>query len=110
MGIRQKSPRTVLAQNLKALMRHGDLTQSALGKKAGVAVSTIGRILVEKHAPDIDTLHAIGYALNMTPWQLLVPGLDPTNPPILQNATPEERELYSRLRAAAEILNPHKGQ
>jgi transcriptional regulator with XRE-family HTH domain len=104
MGTKQDNPRSVLAKNLKALMAHGDLNQTALGKKAGVAISTIGRILVEKHAPDIDTLSQIAQALGVTAWQIMVPRLDPSNPPVLQNASPEERELYERLRAAAEVL------
>ncbi len=104
MGTKQDDPRSVLAKNLKALMGHGDLNQTALGKKAGVAVSTIGRILAAKHAPDIETLASIAHALGVTTWQIMVPRLDPTNPPVLQNASPEERELYDRLRAAAELL------
>ena len=110
MGIQQNNPRAVLAKNLKALMAHGHMNQTALGKKADIAQSTIGRILKEKHAPDLDTLATLGRALGVSVWQLMVPGLDPSNPPVLQNATPEERELYDRLRAAAEILSPSKRQ
>lgn len=110
MGISRKSPRTVLAQNLKALMGREDLSQAGLGKKSGIAQSTIGRILAEKHAPDIDTLDAIAKTFHLNAWQMMVPNLDPSNPPLLQNASPQERELYERLKAAAELLTPPKTQ
>lgn len=86
-------------------MEHAGLNQTALGKKAGTAQSTIGRILKEKHAPDIDTLEALGKSLGTSAWQLLVPGMDPSNLPILQNASPEERELYERLKQAAILVS-----
>lgn len=110
MGIKQKNPRAVLASNLKALMAHGDTNQSQLGKRADIAQSTIGRILREKHAPDLDTLHALGQAFGLTPWQLLVPNLDPSNPPALQTQSPEEMELYRKLREAAALLPHNKPQ
>ena len=87
-------------------MDHVDISQTTLGKKAGVDPSTIGRIRTQKNAPDIETLEAICNALGVSVWQALVPEMDPANPPVLQNATPEERELYDRLRAAAEMLTP----
>jgi transcriptional regulator with XRE-family HTH domain len=110
MGTKQTTPRVVLAQNLKALMAHGDVNQTQLGKKAGIAQSTIGRILAEKHAPDIETLAAIGKALGVSPWQLLVPHLDPVNLPAIQSVTPAQLELVERLRAAADLLAPQKRQ
>lgn len=110
MGIKELKPRTILAANLKALMNQAGVNQSQLGKKADVAQSTIGRILKERHAPDLDTLHSLGKALGVTVWQLMVPHLNPSNLPVLQNASAEEQELYARLKAAAEILTPPKHQ
>lgn len=110
MGTKPQNPRTVLAQNLKALMAHGDVNQSQLGRKADIAPTTVGRILKEKHAPDVDTLGALAGALGITVWQMMVPKLDPASLPALQNVTPEEQELYARLRAAAEMLTPRKHQ
>lgn len=86
-------------------MEHTGATQGSLGQKMGRAQSTVGRILSQKNAPDLDTLSALANAAGVPLWHLLVPGYDPTNPPVLQNATPEERELYDRLRAAAAVLS-----
>ena len=104
MASRSIPARTVLAKNLKALMAHHETNQTGLGKRSGLAQSTVGRILKEAHAADVDTLEAVGKALGVTPWQLMVPGLDPANPPVLQNASPEEREFYERLKQAAVVL------
>lgn len=110
MGTKSETARGVLADNLNRLMAHAEVNQTALGKKAGVDQSTIGRIRKQKHAPDVDTLERICKALGVSLWQILVPKLDPTNLPVLQNASPEERELYDRLRQAAEILTHAKRQ
>jgi transcriptional regulator with XRE-family HTH domain len=107
---KEQNPRTVLARNLKKLMDHGELNRSQLGVKSGVSHTTISRVLKESHAPDLDTLSGIAHVFGLLPWQLLVPHLDPTNPPVVLNASPQERELYERLRQAAEILTPRKGQ
>lgn len=106
MGIKRQGIKSVLAHNLNRLMDHADVSQTTLGKKAGVDPSTIGRIRTQKNAPDIETLEAICTALGVAVWQALVPDMDPANLPVLQNATAQERELYDRLRAAAELLSP----
>lgn len=107
---KEQNPRATLAQNLKALMQHGELNRSQLAGKAGISHTTIGRVLKESHAPDLDTLSALAGVFALTPWQILVPHLDPSNPPVLQAATAQERELYERLRQAAELLPPRKAQ
>jgi transcriptional regulator with XRE-family HTH domain len=107
---KHQDPRAVLAKNLKALLAHGGINQSQLAGKAGISHTTIGRVLKGSHAPDLDTLSAIASVFSLTPWQMLVPHLDPSNPPVLQAATAQERELYERLRQAAELLPPRKAQ
>ena len=108
MGAKQKTlrARAQVAHNLKAVMDHTGITQMDIERKTGKEIrqSTVSRILAQKHAADLDTLETISQALGYTVWQLMVPHLDPANPPVIQNATPQERELYDRLRAAAEIL------
>lgn len=64
-----------------------------------VAQSTIGRVLAGARAPDLDTVSAICKAVDFPPWQLLVSGFDPANPPIVPKMTKEEAALYDRLSA-----------
>lgn len=98
----QFTPRAVLAQNLKALMKTkgGPNSQIALGKKSGVAQATIGRILKQETAASIETVDQLARAFGLEGWQLMVPGMDSQNPPVLMAATPAEKALYDRLRAA----------
>jgi DNA-binding transcriptional regulator LsrR (DeoR family) len=52
MGTRQLKARAVLAANLKHLMDHLGVNQSAIGDKCGIHQTTVGRILKQKNAPD----------------------------------------------------------
>jgi hypothetical protein len=45
------------------------------------------------YSPTIDLLSAVAAALDLHPWQLLVKGMDPNNPPVL-TLTESERKLY----------------
>ncbi|CAB4145114.1 HTH_XRE domain containing protein [uncultured Caudovirales phage] len=93
----------ILAVNLHALMRRQKLTQMGLKAKSGIAQATIGRVLRKETAADLDTLQALAKATGVSPWQLLIPNLDPTNPPPLPPSE-HERDLYERLRSAAELI------
>lgn len=105
----QFKPRTILARNLKGLLSKGGgpTSQMALGKKSGVAQATIGRILREEVAASIETISDLARAYGLEGWQLMVAGMDPTNPPVLQAVSKEERALYERLKSAIEDVKNH---
>lgn len=97
--------RAVLCQNVKALMGSGQgpKTQGELFRKSGVAQATVGRILSERgENARIETVDKLAKAYGLEGWQLMVAGMDPSNPPVLQPVSREERDLYARLRTAAE--------
>lgn len=71
-----------------------------LKRRSGVAQATIGRILRRETAADLDTVDALARAYHLMAWQLLVPDLDPANPPI-NRLTQAERDLYQRLHTLA---------
>lgn len=106
------NPRNVLRRNLKALMdkaeQDGDKDlskQIRLGKKAGVAQATIGRILSsEGENASIETVTSLARAFGLEGWQLLVAGMDPANPPVLQPVSKAERALYDRIKDLAKDL------
>ncbi len=98
--------RKVLADNLARLMRLGEpdhLTQAVVGKKAGCNQRTIGRLLTCDQAPTTDILDGLASAFDLMAWQLLVPGLDPGNPPV-NHVTEAEKRLYERLKEAARMV------
>jgi len=56
-------------------------------------------------SPTLRQIEDVAKLLGLQPWQLLVPGLDPTNPPVV-TMTETERALYARLREGIAQLPP----
>ena len=102
----RQSLRLVLRENLLALMKNNaDEGQSALSRRSKVAQSTIGRILAEKgENARVETVERIANAYGLHAWQLLIPGLNPKNPPMLRVQGDVEKALYARLEDALEGL------
>jgi transcriptional regulator with XRE-family HTH domain len=100
----QFTPKAVLRQNLKALMAKAGApgrpeAQLALSSRSGVAQATIGRILESGgENARIETVHKLAKAYGLEGWQLLVSGMDPANPPVLQPISKSERALYEKLK------------
>lgn len=96
-------PRAVLRQNITALLKvkGGPNNPTALAKKAGIGQASVDRIL-SKEGVDarIETIAKIAKVYGLEAWQLLVAGMDPNNPPVLQPLSPAERALYESLKAA----------
>lgn len=101
--------REVVAANVQTLIDYardhdrpyGD--QKALAKKARIAMSTVARIRKAEVGVSVDVLEAIANAYGLSAWQLMMPNLDPTNPPVVC-ITASERALYRKLKSAAAEL------
>jgi hypothetical protein len=93
---KRPDPRSVLWANVRALMvwRYGkeNLTRFAADTKLGPG--TISRLKAQETFAQLDTLDAIAEEFDLFPWQLLVPGFEATNPPVIASASPDERKLY----------------
>lgn len=104
----------VVAENLRTLIRYAaDHKQpyadaKSLAIKAGVYPSTVGHILKRTTAPKIDTLEALANVYKLPAWALLIPGLDPSNPPVIPY-TDAERALYWRIQQVAKDLMHSSG-
>lgn len=94
---------TTLWANVQALMQHhyGEENLSRLALECGFAQSTASRLKHQTVAPGIDKIDLIARRFSLATWQLLVPGMDPKNPPALQPVSKEERALYDKIRSAA---------
>jgi transcriptional regulator with XRE-family HTH domain len=92
--------RGIVGDNLKRLMKARASLDSnpKLSERSGIGIATISRIINGESAATLDTLGMLAKAFGLTPWQLLVPNLDTTNPQILQSTSPEEAALYRKLR------------
>jgi transcriptional regulator with XRE-family HTH domain len=96
----------VVGRNLAALMRHSAAYSSPkkLAARISASKSTVERIRSGAVACQIDTLASIAKAFDVEPWQLLVPGLDPANPPMLRHEDERLKALYASLRTAADRI------
>lgn len=112
-----------LADTLSRLIGPGQryVSVSELEKASGVGKSTIARARRAETALKIDNLSDIAKAYKLEPWQMLVPGVDPQNPPRLFTADLESRSWpltglidyermarldTSQLKYIADVLEP----
>lgn len=102
----------ILAINLKGLMqtKAGPNSEIALGKRAKVGQATIGRILKRDGFAKIDTVGKLAQVYGLEAWQLMVPGMDPSNPPVLLPVSKAEKALYARLKDAVDEITKLKGE
>lgn len=93
-----KAAHDTLVRNIDTLMARRGLTSDAqLGKLAGVDQKTIWRIRKQEQSPTLDKLSAIASAFGLEVWQILIPGLDPSNPPVFVMSSTEQ-SLYNRMK------------
>lgn len=102
---RKKIPgfmRVIVAANVKAAMEHKFSEHSnkpkRLAEAAGVSLSTVQRIVGGTNGASIDHIESVADALDLSAYQLLVPNLDPANPPVIPGVTRAEQQLYARWR------------
>lgn len=92
----------MLAANINALMaaRPRLDTVKKVHAAGGPSTGTVDRIRRAEIGTSVDQLDQFAAVFELEPWQLLVPGLQPNNPPILQNRAGEvERALWARIDA-----------
>jgi len=81
----QPNARRILAENVEKLIARAG-SQLALVKILKVPQKTISRAKNGENAANLDTLNDIARGAGLEPWQLLVPDLDLSNPPLLTTA------------------------
>lgn len=105
------NPTETVASNLRALMLHagmekkGEPNQSDLARASGANQRTVGRILAREQSPTVEMLETIARAFGLHAWQLLIPGLDPANPPVVVMSE-AERQFYRRLEELRAVEPP----
>ena len=110
------SARTVLATNLRALMKESKTANTLIAlekatEERGLKVgkSTIDRAAKGETPLNLDAVEVIAAVYGLSAWQLLVPNISPRNPPILRTIGEAEEQLYQKLgKLAKEIAElPH---
>jgi transcriptional regulator with XRE-family HTH domain len=100
--------RQVLANNLKALMAsHRNLDNfKKIVAAGGPSNGTLDRIRRMDASATVDTLDSLAKVFGIDPWQLMVPGLDPTNPPLLSHIAEAQIRLFEQFKQAFKELPP----
>lgn len=93
-----KSSRRILAENLNALMSaHPEIgTEKALRLRSGLGGGTIDGARRGTSATTVDSLDKLARAFGLEAYQLLIPDLDPRNPPTA-DLPRNHRAFYERL-------------
>ena len=102
----QINTNAALWENLRAVMlkEWGEENLNRLARSCKIGAGTAARIKEQKTSVGLETLEKIADHFHLAPWQLLVPGLDPENPPVIHQSTGLERKLYDRIMLAAKEI------
>ena len=99
-----QTARDILAENLDRLMAaRPDLNGTPAVERATeligckVGKSTVDRVLKSETPFNLDHLDALAKVFKVDSWQLLVPNMQPTNPPVLRSIGQAEDQLYARI-------------
>lgn len=103
--VKSPAPAQVLWDNISALMQHhwGGENLTRLSKTAKIGQGTPPRIKSLQPNTGIDSISKIAAVFDLQAWQLLMPGLDPSNPPVA-SLTAQEQALYGRLKQAFDLM------
>ncbi len=94
----------LIAANLRALENVTKLNETQFAEKCKVHQRTYNRIVNMETMPKLDILEKIADANDLEVWQLLVDGLDVSNPPMLERDSEKQREFYKHIKMAAQEL------
>ena len=101
----ETAPATLLfAINLRRLIADSQMSVNAWAKDHGLVQTTLARLCRGEMNPTLSILQEIAAAANLEVWQLLVPDLDPRNPPVLRTPNGPEAEFYRRIAEALDKL------
>lgn len=87
--------------NVQALMLHEwkEVNVNRLARECKIGPATVMRIKEQKTSVGLEVLDKIAERFHLAVWQLLVPGMEPCNPPTLQPMSAAERRLHERVMA-----------
>lgn len=83
--------------NLPVAIRNG----TAEAESERMAKSHVQKVLAAKVSITLEQMEGLAKALDLVPYQLLIPDLDPENPQVVKGATADEQKLYKRIAVEA---------
>ena len=107
-GIACMSARTVLGENIKALMANSTTIKTTVAlekatqrKGCKVGKSTIDRAIKGTTTLNVDYIEAIASVFGLDTWQILTPSMQPQTPPVLRTTGEAEDAMYKKLKGLA---------
>lgn len=96
-----------VARNLRACIkaRPEFSADRVLADKAEVGHGSIERMRNAGAAVQIDTLEKVARVFGLEPWHLMIPGLDPANPPRLAHLARAQLDALEKLRKIRDDLD-----
>lgn len=90
--------RSVLATNVAAVMElrlpgYPDKIRE-LARRAGMSRSSVQRMVQGQHGASVDLIERVAAALGVAAYQLLVPGLDASDPQVIEGAADAQVKAY----------------
>lgn len=77
----------------------GAVNLNQLAREAGIGPASVTRIKNQETSIGIDLLEKLASIFDLQPWQLLVPGLNPGNLPVLSVGGETEKIFYKTLES-----------
>lgn len=98
----------VLAENVRRLIDYHEASENRIAQIKRFSQTTLNRITHGQGAARLSSVEALAKAFGLDAWQLLVPDLDPRNPPTLDSVlkASEALEALYEARAALDRVTP----
>lgn len=100
----------IISKNLKALRESYDMKQSEFARRCNMHQRTYGRMENGEGWQHLESISQIAKECDLQAWQLLTPGFNPKNPPVLKEASEKERLFYENIKKAAKELSKYESQ
>ena len=97
--------RDILSENLTRMIASSKLTRRGWAIGKGLDVKLVERLVKGGNAVTLDKLEQVASACGLQAWHLLIPDLDPNNPPAA-NITDEDRAMLAKLRRLLDEQSP----
>lgn len=95
-------PRTkthlAFAGNLRAVITASGQSVASWARAHRLEARNLQRIMRGEQSPTLDTMEDIAHACGLQPWQMLMPDIDLSNPPVFVMSK-VEADLYARVKA-----------
>jgi len=96
----------IICSNLKALRESTTLNQTKFADRCGLQQRAYGRIENGESMAHLEMLEQVARKNELEVWQLLVPGFNPANLPLLKLANEAEQKFYENIGKVNNKIKP----